>query len=275
MWSNTVRKKKFILMVNVVLMMLAVGFLAGCISQGKEKVIDDEGSDEHSFIPRYPAGLQWAIISPGTFIMGSSTGSPDEIPPHNVTISRDFQMGIYEVTQSQWAAVMGDNPSYFVGEDNPVECVSWSDCQLYISKLNELDPDHTYRLPTEAEQEYCRRAGNDTRYCFGDDEHELGNHAWYSANSNNQTHQVGQKDPNAFGLYDMHGNVWEWCLDWYGRDYYAHSPSLDPLGPVQGTYHVRRGGGWNSEAEDCRSSFRYGLDPVSGYGSIGLRLVRI
>ncbi len=211
--------------------------------------------------------------------MGSypGEGSGDEHPRHQVTISKGFQMGKFEVTQAQWEAVMGSNPShnYGVGDNNPVYYVSWNNCQSFVSKLNELDSGYTYRLPTEAEWEYACRAGSTTVYSYGNDSGQLGQYAWYNDNSNSKTHPVGEKKPNAWGLYDMHGNVWEWCQDWYDGDYYDNSPGTDPQGPNSGSYRVIRGGSWNNDAGYCRSAFRYGINPDNVYGDFGLRLVRL
>lgn len=169
---------------------------------------------------------------------------------------------------------MEANPSHFSGDGNPMEWVSWNDCQSFISKMNELDPNCTYRRPTEAEWEYCCRAGSETRYCFGDDESKLGDYAWYGDNSNEKTHPVGKKIPNAWGIYDMHGNVYEWCQDWYDSDYYDSSPDTDPQGPSSESDRVGRGGGWDGSADDSRSANRRSTYPSRRYESIGLRLVR-
>ena len=151
-------------------------------------------------------------------------------------------------------------PSDFKGLKNPVEMVSWDDCQEFVEKLNAKVGVGKFSLPTEAQWEYACRAGSTTRYCFGDDESGLGEYAWYAANSKSkthllgETHPVGEKKPNAFGLYDMHGNVWEWCQDWYDGDYYANSPTDDPAGPVTGSDRVYRGSCWIIPARCCRSS---------------------
>jgi len=230
--------------------------------------------------------FEWVDISSGTFWMGSNwENDPEnheqgkgrfetEQPVHQVTISKGFQMLKYEVTPAQWEVVMGSNPSYFFDNNSPVECVTWNDCQSFISQLNDLDPDHTYRLPTEAEWEYACRAGTDTSYYYGNDSSQMDNYAWYTNNSNSKTHPVGEKLPNAWGLYDMHGNVWEWCQDDWHDDYSGAPNNGDCWGDGSGSDRVRRGGGWYSDAYCCRSANRGYGDPDGGSNGIGLRLVR-
>jgi formylglycine-generating enzyme required for sulfatase activity len=208
-------------------------------------------------------------IAAGKFMMGSTNGESDEQPVHRVRISRDFEMGKHEVTQAQWEAVMGNNPSNFKGPDLPVETVSWDDVQEFINKLNQSDNKYQYRLPAEAEWEYAARAGS-----TGDYAGDLDAMAWYYDNSDSKTHPVGQKQANAWGLYDMHGNVWEWVQDWYDSDYYAQSPGADPRGPSSGSFRVLRGGGWGDDARYCRSAFRGSFSPDSRFVFLGLRLVR-
>ena len=174
-----------------------------------------------------------------------------------------------EVTQEEWQAVMGSNPSNFKGAKLPVENVSWNDCQEFIRKLNALTGKQ-FRLPTEAEWEYAARGGNRSRgYKFAGGNY-LSSLAWYADNSNSQTHPVGQKSPNKLGLYDMSGNVWEWCHDWYGA--YSSGSQTNPTGPSSGSLRVRRGGSWIDNARCCRSSDRCSLTPSYRLSGLGLRL---
>ncbi|MFM7929249.1 MAG: formylglycine-generating enzyme family protein, partial [Pirellula sp.] len=181
-----------------------------------------------------------------------------------MTISKDYYLGVHEVTQAQYEKVMGANPSYFRGDiqgsrsNHPVEQVSWEDAVEFCKKLSDLHEEkaagRVYRLPTEAEWEYACRAGSKTAYSFGESPKSLGDYAWFGSNSNNQTHPVGEKKANAWGLYDMHGNVWEWCRDRYGD--YPKGAVSDPTGPKKGSSRVSRGGSWYYEAAGCRSAYR-------------------
>jgi formylglycine-generating enzyme required for sulfatase activity len=207
--------------------------------------------------------------------MGDTRGNRDEQPVHKVTITRPFYLGQCLVTQSQWKALMGNKPSTFRDPQNPVDSVSWDGCQAFLGKLNERFrvSAKTFRLPTEAEWEYACRAGSTSIFYFGDDEHRLGEHAWFGDNADGKTHPVGQKKPNAWGLYDMYGSVWLWCADWYGADYYRKSPASDPAGPAAGSERVMRGGSWYRGAVNCRSADRYhGVPGCPDYGG-GLRVV--
>jgi formylglycine-generating enzyme required for sulfatase activity len=218
--------------------------------------------------------MKLALIPAGRFQMGSPSGESgrynDEGPQHLVTISRPFYMGIYEVTQEQYRAVIGSSPSHFSGSQNPVEQVSWNDATEFCRKLSQ-QTGRTVRLPTEAEWEYACRAGTSTRFSFGDSDGSLDSYAWYSSNSGSQTHPVGQKQPNAWGLYDMHGNVWEWCSDWYA-DSYANANNVDPQGPGSGTSRVLRGGGWGYYPSICRSAYRAGGVPDGRNDGLGFRV---
>ncbi|ARA93021.1 hypothetical protein AWN76_007530 [Rhodothermaceae bacterium RA] len=223
-------------------------------------------------------GMAFARIPAGTFLMGDiqGVGYGDELPVHEVTLTKDFYIGKYEVTQAQWQAVMGSNPSWFssCGVDCPVEWVSWEEAQAFVEALNALEETTAYRLPTEAEWEYAARAGTTTSYAFGDDEDRLDDYAWARDNSGRRTQPVGQKKPNLWGLHDIHGNVFEWVQDWYKGDYYLHSPSVDPPGPDVGAERAMRGGSWYYNAYDLRVANRGRAAPDYRTNHIGLRLVR-
>jgi formylglycine-generating enzyme required for sulfatase activity len=208
-------------------------------------------------------------IPAGEFLMGSEYGANDQMPAHKVKITRSFEIGKYEVTQAQWETVMRNNPSRFKGANLPVERVSWDDAQEFIKKLNAKNDGYVYRLPTEAEWEYACRAESTGGYAGNLDEM-----VWYDKNSGSKTHNVGEKKPNVWGVYDMHGNVWEWCADWYDGGYYAKSPDADPKGPDSGSGRVLRGGGWRNDAVGCRSAYRLNNTPVYRFDSVGFRLVR-
>jgi formylglycine-generating enzyme required for sulfatase activity len=232
--------------------------------------------------------LELVRIPAGEFMMGSpdadKAASDVEKPRHRVRISKPFYLGKYMVTQEQWEAVMGNHPSNFQGPKNPVEQVSWDDCQQFLGKLNArfsrqpqapLPDEGKFRLPSEAQWEYACRAGSTTQFYFGDDEKQLGQYAWYGENSGRKTHPVGEKKPNAWGLYDMHGNVWEWCQDWHDGGYYAKSPADDPTGPATGSDRVIRGGSWSLVAALCRSSCRFFYPPGFRFSRVGFRVARM
>jgi formylglycine-generating enzyme required for sulfatase activity len=223
--------------------------------------------------------LEMVLIPAGEFMMGSPgsdrSAASSEKPQHRVRITRPFYLGKYLVTQEQWETVMGDNPSQFKGPKNPVETVSWEECQPFLDKLNVKSGPAAgkFQLPTEAQWEYACRAGSTTRYCCGDEESGLGEYAWYRTNSENCTHPVGEKKPNAWGLCDIHGNVWEWCQDWYDEGYYANSPADDPRGPETGSDRVVRGGPWRRPARSCRSANRGHVKGSAARGNdLGLRV---
>ena len=227
-------------------------------------------------------GQIFMLIPAGTFTMGSPVDEPgrsdNEGPRHGVTITEPFYMQQTEVTQAQWEAVMGSNPSYFFECPTcPVETVSWNDAREFVTKMNARG-EGTYGLPTEAQWEYAARAGTTTPFYNGEitelecgDEPNLDLIGWYC--SCFETHPAAQKAPNAWGLYDMSGNVYEWCSDWYAEDYYSVSPTEDPQGPSTGSYRVFRGGGWHSLAQNCRSAHRFNLTMDSRYFNVGFRLV--
>ena len=205
--------------------------------------------------------LELVAIRPGMFVMGSPDDErgrdTDEGPRHRVNITQPFYMGKNEVTQAQYEAVMGENPSAAKGADLPVETVSWQLAREFCRKLNEMVA-REVRLPTEAEWEYACRAGTRTMYSFGDDLDAIGEHAWYDGNSEGTPHPVGQKPANPWGLHDMHGNVREWCQDAYDAAYYARSPRSDPPGPATGSTGVIRGGSWRHSRITARCAGRYG-----------------
>lgn len=213
---------------------------------------------------------EMVFVEGGTFQMGSSSGESDEQPVHSVTLSA-FNIGKYEVTQAQWKAVMGSNPSNFSGCDNcPVENVSWNDVQDFIRKLNE-QTGKNYRLPTESEWEYAAKGGKQSRGYTYSGSNDLGSVAWYSNNSGSKTHAVGGKQANELGIYDMSGNVWEWCSDWYGN--YNSYSETNPTGASSGRYRVLRGGSWYYNASLCRTAYRNRYNPDSSNYHYGFRLV--
>ena len=213
-------------------------------------------------------------VEAGTFTMGATAEMKDpydnEKPTHQVTLTNDYYIGKYEVTQALWQAVMGNNPSYSKNYNLPVECVSWDDCQEFISKLNHITG-KTFRLPTEAEWEYAARGGNKSRGYQYSGSNNLSDVAWYDDNSSNTTHAVGTKQPNELGIYDMSGNVWEWCQDRLGA--YSSSSQVNPTGANSGSYRVSRGGSWCEFARLCRSSCRDLTSPGNRNYDLGLRLV--
>jgi formylglycine-generating enzyme required for sulfatase activity len=211
-------------------------------------------------------------IEPGRFTMGSpasEVGREDNETQHEVTITKGFYLGKYEVTQAQYQAVVGSNPSNWKEASRPVEQVTWNDATEFCNRLTQRAGKQV-RLPTEAEWEYACRAGSTTRFCFGDSDGGLGEYAWFDGNSGNQTHAVGAMKPNAWGLYDMHGNVWEWCEDWYGS--YPSGTVNDPTGRGSGRSRVMRGGSWDSDADYCSSASRNGIDPSLRDLDIGIRV---
>lgn len=232
-----------------------------------------------------PAPTNMVFIPPGTFRMGSSeeeNPSPSgwEKPQTAVTISRGYWMARFEVTQAEYQRIMGNNPSYWKGTDRPVDNVSWSSATNYCGKLTlreraagRIPPNTGFRLPTEAEWEYACRAWTSTRFSYAEDPDylQLGNYAWYSANSPDGTSPVGQLLPNPWGLYDMHGNLWEWCLDWW-EDSLPGGTVVDPTGPAAGTKHVIRGGAYAYWMFDSRSASRWNSDPA-GWPAAGFRVV--
>ena len=258
-------------------------------------------------------GMKLVLIPKGTFTMGSpksEDGHERKESQHEVTIGKDYYLGVTEVTQGQYEKVMGTNPSYYQKEKirkksslmYPVESLSWDDALAFCKNLSELPEEkkagRIYRLPTEAEWEYACRAGSKTAYSFGANSKSLGNYAWFADNSGSKKldssdlsnrsknnpreyldtvlsagclpHPVGEKNPNAWGLYDMHGNVLEWCSDFYSA--YPEGAVSDPIGPKEGLNRMMRGGSWTSDAQNCRSAYRQGNAPDEYYANIGFRV---
>jgi formylglycine-generating enzyme required for sulfatase activity len=226
-------------------------------------------------------GMEFVLIPAGSFMMGVTEDSQgyyaEEGPRHRVTISQPFYLGKYEVTQQQWAALMDKDFSKFKGRDNPVHFVSWDAAQEFIQRLNQKEGTDKYRLPTEAEWEYAARAGTSSLYWFGNDDKNFGEYEWYEGNCGGQIHPVGQKRPNAWGLYDMQGNVSEWVQDWFQKDYYAHSPQQDPKGPASGECVIKSGAcrvmrGGRCDLDGTRLSIRSHNQPDKGAQFDGFRL---
>ena len=231
------------------------------------------GSNTISISVKDGISIDMVKVEAGTFMMGATSEMKDpysdEKPVHQVTLTNDYYMGKYEVTQALWQAVMGSNPSNFKGDNLPVETVNWNDCQEFISKLNSLTG-RKFRLPTEAEWEYAARGGKKSRGYQYSGSRKISDVAWYEGNSRSKTHPVGRKQANELGIYDMSGNVWEWCSDWYGS--YSSSSQTNPMGSDSGAKRVRRGGSWCYIARICRSSYRYGDAPDCRGLYLGLRL---
>ena len=251
--------------------------------ESRDKYLGFRVAAVQSGITRPPPEVEMVPIRAGEFLMGSlvsETGEDNETQ-HEVTLTRPYRLGKYEVTQKQYQAVMGVNPSRFKGYDRlPVEQVSWEDAMSFCGKLTELHhqsgrlkSDWKYTLPTEAQWEYACRAGTGTAFSFGDDGAQLGGYAWYEGNSESKTHPVGGKKANQWGLHDMHGNVWEWCLDWYGE--YEKSPQTDPTGPEKASNRVIRGGAWYGSSRNCRSADRYWFTPVFRGDYLGFRVAAV
>ena len=254
------------------------GSLTSSASSSNANVLSSSGTSLFGNTITIPVkngiNIEMVKVEAGSFNMGATPEmkSPYEVekPVHRVTLTNNYYIGKYEVTQALWQAVMGSNPSHFKGDALPVEQVSWKDCQKFITKLNRLTGKN-FRLPTEAEWEYAARGGNKSRGYRYSGSNTIDDVAWYENDALSQTHPVGTKQPNELEIYDMTGNVMEWCQDWYGS--YSSSPQVNPTGAASGSYRVVRGGGWSDSARDCRTSDRDFISPGGRSSDLGLRLV--
>jgi formylglycine-generating enzyme required for sulfatase activity len=262
-------KQMHLLKTLTMVFMLSIGTVGLAMAQASQEITNS-------------IGMKLVLIPKGTFQMGSpieEQGANDDEEQHQVTISKDYYLGVTEVTQGQYEKVMGTNPSHFQkrvirksdSSMYPVELVSWEDAVEFCKKLSDLPAEknagRVYRLPTEAEWEYACRAGSKTAYSFGESARSLGDYAWFSENSSFQTHPVGEKKANAWGLYDMHGNVWEWCSDWYGE--YGKGAVSDPSGPQEGAERVCRGGDFMNLFRGWRSAYRSKMHPAVRINNTG------
>ena len=254
-------------------------------SEAEEREVSADSSPQEEITNSI--GMKLQLIPAGEFMMGATPGDDqvddDERPQHRVEITKPFYIGVYEVTQSQWERVMGttvrqqrdkDNRSWYLygeGSSYPIYYVSWDEAIGFCEELSRMTGEK-YRLPTEADWEYACRAGTETKYYWGNNDEEAENYAWYGDTAATGTHEVGCKQPNAWGLYDMSGNVWEWCNDWYGI--YPEEEQKDPKGPQSGVTRLLRGGGWTDTPEALRNSFRGGRIPDGRGVNSGFRPVR-
>ena len=255
----------------IVLGTLLIGLVM--LTSGCSDILDEQKTINNSI------GMEFVLIPAGEFNMGSPSDEEDrekyESPLHTVKIENAYYLGKYEVTQKQWVEVMGSNPSYHKGDDLPVEKVSWYDAREFIKKLNEMEETDKYRLPSEAEWEYAARAGTTTRYSFGDNESDLDEYAWYSKYISDETYPVGQKKPNPWGLYDMHGNVYEWVHDEFHKTYNgAPSNAIPWIGDGE-SRRILRGGSWRTGGTYCRSATRKFFEAGYHDDIYGFRVVKV
>jgi formylglycine-generating enzyme required for sulfatase activity len=271
-----------------IILLVAIGLLLS--KRAKENALAQNSGANGVFSPSVtnpPPSLDFELVDlvwipPGSFVMGSPERdpdrSPDEMPPTEVFIGKGFWLGKFEVTQAEYLKLMSNNPAKFTGDlTRPIESVGWDDAVEYCAKLTaferkqgRLPAGYVYRLPTEAEWEYAARAGTTTRFSFGNDPAALGDYAWFAENSSQTTHPVGHKKPNPWGLYDTHGNVWEWCLDWKGP--YGGARIMDPAGPRTGSFRINRGGSWFDQPKGCRSANRFNPAALQGFEYVGFRV---
>ena len=257
----------------------SVYYKPSSVKENEKEVVNNSATDSDGNEVFNVKGVSFKMIKVegGTFMMGATSeqgkgASKDEKPAPSVTLS-DYYIGETEVTQELWEAVMGRKPrNFYKGSKKPVECISWNDCQTFITQLNQLTGKN-FRLPTEAEWEYAARGGNKSKGYKYSGGNTLGNVAWYTGNSSLGTHDVKTKAANELGIYDMSGNVWEWCQDWYGSNYYSNSPSTNPTGPTSGSGRVLRGGSWSNLARGCRVSNRGNSNPDHSSSDFGFRLI--
>jgi len=276
-----------------IIVLSAIGiFVLGCSNPALTAKADTDNKEPREKRIVNAIGMEFVWIPPGTFMMGSAENVPgrrENEEQHEVTLTEGFYMQTTEVTQGQWGVVIGSNwrhllrvaaanPKGWTGfgecDACPMDSVTFGDVEDFLRKLNQREGGSRYRLPTEAEWEYAARAGSTTRFSFGDDDAKAGEYAWFRSNSGFKTHPVGQKKPNAWGLYDIHGNVYEWCQDWYGD--YPSGSVTDPTGPPSGTHKVYRGGAWDRRGPNyLRSAYRCRMKaPFDTFNAMGLRLVR-
>ncbi|WP_209618063.1 formylglycine-generating enzyme family protein [Methanolobus bombayensis] len=267
-------RKNLIKRITVFLILISLILFTGCVD-------DDNTDDIMEQELTNSIGMDFVLIPSGQFSMGSDSTPvvAFDDPAHEVTIENSFYMGKYEVTQAQWKKLMGDNPSYFEGDDHPVEQVSWIDAQEFITKLNEMENTDKYRLPAEAEWEYACKSGNDTDFSFTNEATDLDEYGWSDSygwcaiNSNKTTNPVGEKKANSWGLYDMHGNVWEWVQDSWHENY-EDAPADGSVWEEENSYNrVGKGGSWMDGPNICKSSFRGSLDADSTSNVLGFRVV--
>ncbi|ETA69249.1 hypothetical protein MettiDRAFT_2744 [Methanolobus tindarius DSM 2278] len=268
-------RKNVVKLISVFVLSISVILLSGCVT-------NDSTSNELEQEISNSIGMDLVLIPSGNFYMGSDSTPlvAFDDPAHEVSIENSFYMGKYEVTQAQWKAVMGTSPSLFEGDELPVEQVSWYDAQEFISKLNEMENTDRYRLPTEAEWEYACKAGNDTDFSFTNEATDLDEYGWSDSygwcaiNANGTTHSVGEKKANSWGLYDMHGNVWEWVQDTW-HDNYDGAPTDGTAWEDENSINrVGKGGSLMDGPNICKSSFRGSLDADSTSYVLGFRIVK-
>jgi sulfatase modifying factor 1 len=290
-WDNPTVKNPLMSKTGIVVA-LTLFLVTGCGKNDTDQASADKAGVVELPTVRPRSGGEMVLVPPGTFTMGDSAGQPDETP-HNVSVS-PFYIDKFAITQEQYQKILGVNPSKRKDAQCPVEGAQWTEAVRFCNACSQLDgltPCYDldtwecnfnadgYRLPTEAEWEYACRAGSASRYSYGDDEMDLAARGWFKPHSQGKAHPVGQKLPNRWGLFDMHGNVWQWCNDWYSDIYYKEGPAKDPRGPVSGILRVLRGGAWDCTAAKCRSAYRHKefqafTDACFGVDSYGFRRVR-